>query len=639
MKSLSEGNLYYIPFEEIQRIVTHIVAKEDRAELLAMLCRVNALYMIAKAGSGHIGSSFSSMEIISWLYLCELEAGKDIFFSSKGHDAPALYSVLLALGKLPFEQIHCFRRFGGLPGHPDVATPAIVTNTGSLGMGVSKAKGMIVANRLRNTPGRVFVLTGDGELQEGQIWESLLSAANNCFSELTVIVDHNKIQSDTFVSAISDLGDLEAKFKAFGWHVERCNGNAVHELAEALSRTKKSVKPSVIIADTVKGYGVRMMEHTSIDAEVEFYKFHSGAPSHDVYIQAVQELFDCVARLLERHNLPGLHWASVAAPVFASFQSPQRLIPAYAEALLEAGRRDKRIIALDADLQSDTGVLPFKKDFPERFVECGIAEQDMVSQAGGMALQGMIPIVHSFACFLSSRANEQIYNNASEKTKIIYVGSLAGVLPGGPGHSHQGVRDLASLSGIPGLTLVEPSCEKEVGLLLNWSLEAPGSVYMRLHSLPCEIPFSLPADYSPQKGQGVVLREGTDAIVFAYGPLNLSTTMRVADKLFAEHGLSAKVVNMPWLNSIDEQWLSEITQKCCPVIVVDNHYVQGGLGERLAATLMTLGTARPGIVRLGLEHFPPCGSSVEVLAECALDEKSIYRQVITALSVAGGAVR
>src|SRR5207248_1035420 len=159
------------------------------------LARVNALYMIAAAGSGHIGSSFSAMDIVSWLYLNELRrpdantsaAFGDLYFSSKGHDVPGLYAVLIGLGDLDFDLLHQLRRLGGLPGHPDVSTSGVVTNTGSLGMGVSKAKGMVEANRLLGRDQRIFVLTGDGELQEGQFWESLGTAAIRRMGEIVVI--------------------------------------------------------------------------------------------------------------------------------------------------------------------------------------------------------------------------------------------------------------------------------------------------------------------------------------------------------------------------------------------------------------------------------------------------------------------
>src|SRR4030095_13872045 len=246
---------------------------------------------------GHIGTSFSSLEIMSWLFLNEMrdldkgdEAGY-IFFSSKGHDAPALYSVLIGLGLLPAESLYQLRRLHGLPGHPHVETPYIQANTGSLGMGISKAKGMALANRLAHRERRIFVLTGDGELQEGQFWESLASAVNMRLGEIVAIIDHNKVQSDTWVRKVSDLGDLEAKLRSFGWHVSRCDG---HDMA-ALQRTFRSLdaitdRPKVIEADTTKGRGVSFMEGAAgLKSDGDLYLFHSGAPPERQYIDGVTE--------------------------------------------------------------------------------------------------------------------------------------------------------------------------------------------------------------------------------------------------------------------------------------------------------------------------------------------------------------
>src|ERR1041385_8150709 len=215
--------LRFVPVSEFTRVMDAKGSASAKAAAFAALARINTLYMIAGAWSGHIGTSFSSLEIMSWLFLNELRdldkgpEAADIFFSSKGHDAPALYSVLIGLGLLPADKLHELRRIGGLPGHPHVETPYIQANTGSLGMGVSKAKGMALANRLTHRHRRIFVMTGDGELQEGQFWESLGSAANMRLGEIVAIVDHNKIQSDTWVRNVSELGDVEAKLRAFGW--------------------------------------------------------------------------------------------------------------------------------------------------------------------------------------------------------------------------------------------------------------------------------------------------------------------------------------------------------------------------------------------------------------------------------------
>ena len=628
------GTLYYVPFIEFERIRSLAIDPIQKAELFASFCRINTLYMIARAGSGHIGSSFSSMDIMSWLQLNELGASinansssENLFFSSKGHDAPALYSNLIGLGKLDFNLLHQLRKLGGLPGHPDIATPHIVTNTGSLGMGVSKAKGMIFADRLAGKCRNIYVLTGDGELQEGQFWESLVSAANQKMDELIVIIDHNKLQSDTLVSKVSDLGNLEAKLTAFGWHVGRCNGNNIKEFSIELDRMKAlKGKPKAIIADTIKGKAVSFMEHTSIDSDVENYKFHSGAPTDDMYVRAAQELIDGANSLLTLINLPHVELEVVtrhsAPPINDKLE---RLIPAYSEALLMQAGKNKRIVTLDADLILDTGLIPFQREFPERFMECGIAEQDMVSQAGGMALEGLLPIVHSFSCFLSSRSNEQIYNNATEKKKIIYVGSLAGVLPAGPGHSHQAVRDISSLSAIPGLIIAEPSCEREVGLLLDWAINS--TVLSSYFSIPCRASCNIPDTYFPEIGVGLTVAEGTEIMIVAYGPLLMETAFKVASMLEVDN-IKVKILNMPWLNFIDPQRFICELRNINKVISLDNHYSVGGQGDRIAAIIAEYS---PEIVfhKVGIKSIPKCGGNDDVLIDCEIDAHSILNSIRT----------
>ena len=461
--------LRYLPAAEMERIRGLDAEPAARAGAFADAARINALYMIARAGSGHIGTSFSCMDILAWLHLEVLE-DEDRYFSSKGHDAPGLYAVLLGLGRLPFDAIHRLRRLGGLPGHPDVVlTPEVNASTGSLGMGISKAKGFIRANRLTGRPGRVFVLTGDGELQEGQFWESLQSAANQGLGEITAIVDHNKIQSDTWVSEVSDLGDVEAKVAAFGWAVARCDGNDIGQVATALANLERErERPKLLVADTLKGAGVSFMEpHELPLASTSLYGFHSGAPSREEYERGLDELERRLAERLRGLAAEPVELADADPPAKAAPKAPQSLIPAYGKALVREAEREPRLVALDADLYLDTGLIPFRERFPDRFYECGIAEQDMVSQAGTMALAGLLPAVHSFACFLSTRPNEQIYNNATEGTRIIYAGSLAGLVPGGPGHSHQSVRDISALGAMPGIA---PSADMS---LTDWC-ECPG---------------------------------------------------------------------------------------------------------------------------------------------------------------------
>ncbi len=629
--------LQFVPKTEFDRVRENVADVYLRAALVADLARCNTLYMIMRAGSGHIGSSFSAMDIVAWLYLEAMErspgAGTarrpDVYFSSKGHDAPGLYAILLGLGLLDESLLHQLRRLGGLPGHPDVSTPHMAANTGSLGMGISKAKGMIHAARLCGEKQRVFVLTGDGELQEGQIWESLVSAVNFEMGELVVIVDHNKIQSDTFVSKVSDLGNLEAKFRAFGWEVDRLDGHDLAALDRALRRLEAIPdRPKVVIADTVKGQGVSFMEQSAQADEFGLYRFHSGAPAEQSYRQGVQEISSRVDARLASLMLPPLTLHTAESPIRAA-PSGQRLVSAYTKALLAQAERRPDLVVLDGDLMLDCGLIPFKDKYPSRFIECGIAEMDMVSQAGGLALRGQLPLVHSFACFLSTRPNEHIYNNATERTKVIYVSSLAGVVPGGPGHSHQSVRDISALSAVPGLTLLEPSCEREVHMALDWCVnENPGSSYLRLVSIPVEVPFSLPAAYALREGQGVPLIEiGRDVLILGYGPVLLSEASRALD-LLGGSGIKATLLNCPWLNRVDLDWLAATVKPFRRVVTLDNHYVHGGQGDFFARSLFQADLpSLPRLLAIGITEIPQCGLNPEVMHAHGLDAASLSDRI------------
>jgi transketolase len=626
--------LRFVPVSEFQRLLSATASRGARVRAFAALARINTLGMIAGAWSGHIGTSFSSLDIMSWLFLHEMrdldqgDAACDIFFSSKGHDAPALYSVLIGLGLLPAESLFQLRRLHGLPGHPHVETPYVQANTGSLGMGISKAKGMALANRLAGKPRKIFVLTGDGELQEGQFWESLGSAVTRRLGEITVVVDHNKIQSDTWVHEVSPLGDLGEKLRAFGWHVARCDGHDVEAL-ERVFRQFDGVldQPKVLIADTVKGRGVSFMEGPAALTASELYLYHSGAPPEQQYLAGLGEL---LATANARFAELGLGAVATEARVRNPRREPRQtdnLVAAYEKALVALGERRPNVLALDADLIKDCGLIAFSKRFPERFIECGIAEQDMVSMAGGMARRGALPIVHSFACFLAARPNEQIYNQDSESSKVVYVASLAGLLPGGPGHSHQSVRDISALAGVPGLVMAEPSAEAEVQPLLDALADGPGSGYLRLVSVKWPLPFAYPAGHRAAIGTGWTAREGADGVIFAYGPWLVANACQAADDVEAATGARLAVVVLPWLNRVDEAWLRGAIGTRRVVITLDNHYVKGGQGEMIAAAIARLSLQpAPLVTSLGVTSLPECGTNDEVLQHHGLDVEGLAQK-------------
>jgi transketolase len=620
------GELSFVPLEVLRR-----VRRESdpiaRASLLADLCRLNTLSMIMSAGSGHIGSSFSAMDVLTWLwtdYLVDPNSHafrSDIYFSSKGHDAPALYALLIALEKLEYDLVHKLRRFDGLPGHPDVATPFIATNTGSLGMGISKAYGMARAKRFAGRTGRIVVMTGDGELQEGQIWESLQPCANEKLGEIVVVVDHNKLQSDSLVASVSDLGVIEDKFRSFGWEVARADGHDLRQLKEIFAKFDRITdKPKVLVADTIKGKGVSFMEGLACGDQT--YHFHAGAPSLENYLAAVNEIAARVNSTLPALNQAPLELAHAPLPTRIAPSAPERLVVAYGDELLQMARARNDIVVLDGDLLSDCGIEAFKAELPERFIECGIAEQHMVSAAGGMALEGLLPVVHSFACFLSTRANEHIYNNATERRKIIYTATLAGAIPGGPGHSHQSVRDISAVGSVPGLTVIEPCSEREARLAIRWAVEAnDASTYLRFVNVPIDLPYSVPSSYALEVGKGVVLRPGEDVAIVGYGPVLLSNAWRAAEQLAAD-GVRAAVINLPWLNRLDDAWTRGVLGRFSVVVTLDNHYRSLGQGVMVAASLAR-NEIHAHVRSLGLDDVPACGTNAEVLAHHGLDGASI----------------
>ncbi len=628
----------FIEKEEFKRVQNAEIDKYGKLEIISDMCRLNTLSAVKKAGSGHIGSSFSAMDIFTLMYFSELNTvdvgvdnpDRDIFFSSKGHDSPGHYSILAAAGILEFEKIYKLRRIDGLDGHPDVKIPGVEINSGSLGMGISKAKGMAYAKRIGNRKGRVLVLTGDGELQEGQVWESLQTTAHQRLNNVHVIVDFNKIQTDKPVKEIIDLGDLKKKFEVFGWYVERCDGHDFTAIDNVFTRFKNITdKPKVLIADTIKGKGISFMEGPQALKDGEgLYRWHSGAPDDDSYEKGLREISDRINSLLRESGLDPLHLEVKETREKDRVKLKdiaEKVVNAYSETLVELGEERDDIIVLDADLSADCGLRPFENSFPDRFIENGIAEQDMASMAGGLALEGYLPIVNSFGVFLASRANEQIYNNATEGTKIIYVCHYAGLIPAGPGKSHQSLRDISLFGALPNCIILEPCNAIETRQALNWCVnEAKESCMLRLIISPSPRAIELPADYKLGFGIGTVLRDGSDAAIFGYGYVLLHEAL-VASEFLEKEGFSLKVINMPWLNHVDSSWLEDAVGKCRGVFVLDDHSTYGGLGDCLLNEISTSGKR---FVKLGVESYPACGTPQEALSYHGLDGKSLAERII-----------
>lgn len=610
-----------------------------RMELFADMCRYNTLVAVKKAGSGHLGSSLSALDITTYLYLNEMnvfEVGfdspdRDIYFSSKGHDVPGLYSLFYALGIILEEKLLMLRRLHGLDGHPEVRQKGIEASTGSLGMGISKAKGFAWAKSYNKNKGQVFVLTGDGEFQEGQIYESLQATAHQKVNNVIAIMDHNKYQTDMLVADVNNIEDVVKKVEAFGWYVVRINGHDYNVLKKTFDDLKKVTdKPKMIIADTIKGRGVSFMEKpmTETFQGKTLYKWHSGAPDDESYIKGLTELSESINSLSEKVGVKIEIPVNEAEGKAITKLDKEFVTEAYGDALVEIAKTNKKLVVLDGDLSADCKLRKFEKTYPDRFIENGIAEQDMVSMAGGLARMGLIPVVNTFASFLAARANEQIYNNAGEKTKIIYTCHFSGMIPAGPGKSHQSVRDISLFGALPNITIIQPCNAEETRLATEYCVNtADENCMLRLVIGPSPERIELPEDYKFEVGVGADLTEGNDAILFSYGPVMLHEALVAADYL-KKAGFNLKVVNMPWLNKINKNWLKEIVKDQTKIFVLEDHSAIGGFGDRLLNTLVEIDEIKDkSFTNFGLQDYPECGTPLEVLEYHQLDGKSLAKRI------------
>ena len=262
-------------------------------EITSTKIRIGILDAVFHAQSGHPGGSLSSADILTTLYFHEMRleplnpqwVDRDRLVLSKGHCSPALYSTLAAKGYFPHEDLKNFRRIDSyLQGHPDMKkVPGVDMSTGSLGQGLSVGNGMAMAGKLDKKDYRVYVIMGDGEIEEGQVWEAAMSAAHYGLDNLTAFIDHNKLQIDGCISDVMSPEPIDEKFKAFGWHVIIADGHDFKQIISAIDEAKNiNGKPTVIICETIKGKGVSFMQGIA--------GWHGKAPNEEQYKLAISEL-------------------------------------------------------------------------------------------------------------------------------------------------------------------------------------------------------------------------------------------------------------------------------------------------------------------------------------------------------------
>ena len=427
---------------------------------------------IYHAGSGHPGGSLSCADILAALFGAELnvwpssadDPSRDRFVLSKGHAAPALYAIAAHHGFCDKKAALALRKYGSrFQGHPHIGDlPWVETSTGSLGQGFSVALGMAMGLKLQNSPARVYALLGDGELQEGEVWEAAMCAAHHKLDNLCAIIDYNKLQSDARNEAIMRLEPLAAKWRAFDWAVAEIDGHDIRALLTTLRRAGATrERPSeVIIAHTVKGKGVPYMENIPA--------WHgSGETSPANRPKRLCWRSKC------RAGRSRSIWMSLSAEAPALIgTSGDSLREAFGKALSGLADEFPKLVVLDADIAAAArACIISARAIPRGSCSSGIAEQNMMAAAGGLAAVGLLPVVTTFAVFCLRAVEQARLSLAYARRNAKIVASHPGLDVGPDGGSAQALEDLAAFRAIPGMTVISPADPTETALATRAILE------------------------------------------------------------------------------------------------------------------------------------------------------------------------
>lgn len=578
--------------------------------------RVSSILQTSKANSGHPTSSASIAEIMATLFFAEMRydvsqlrsASADRFVLSKGHACPALYAAWEEAGLLSREQILSLRRIDSdIEGHPTPRLEFIDVATGSLGQGLSCAAGMAYTGKhIDKASYRVYCLLGDGESAEGSIWEAISFSSYYNLDNLLAIIDVNRLGQSQETQLQHDIETYARRFEAFGWHAIPLDGHDIKSLLSAYTEAKNTKgKPTVIIAKTLKGRGIEGVEDKN--------GWHGKPVPVDKanVIEATLQSKDLVAWKIPPpiNDSPkvdlNIGANKLKAPPNYKIGDKVATRQAYGNGLLKLAESNKRVIALDGDMSNSTFSCLLKEAHPDQFIECFIAEQNMVGVGIGLGCRSRcIPFVSTFAAFLS-RAADQIRMGAVSFANVKFLGSHCGVSIGEDGPSQMALEDLALFRTIPGSVVLYPSdavsMERSVELAANYV----GIVFIRA-SRPAT-PVIYPNEEPFLIGKCKVLHESPkDSVLLVSSGVTLLECLKAQQQLAAQQ-IFAAVIDLFSIKPIDVQTLKHQAQRVGgKIVTVEEHYESGGIGEAVSSALSELSNIR--IRRLFIKELPRSGT-------------------------------
>lgn len=599
--------------------------KKAAADMRAM-----NLTSIFAAGSGHPGGTLSIMDIVAALYLRVLSHDpkdpsweqRDRVFWSAGHKAPALYVALGTAGYFNLDDVCLLRQLGsGFEGHPNrLKIPGVEVSSGSLGQGLGVAVGNALGGKLLGKPYRVFCIMGDGEQQEGNIWEAVMAGGHYKLDNLCGIVDKNDLQIDGWVREVMNVDPLVDKYAAFGWNVIEINGHVMEEVLDAFEKAAAfKGKPTVIIAHTVKGKGVDFMENEA--------SWHGVAPNKEQFEKAIPQLLTptftrervdrLVARASEnakkvareaRQGIPQFardYWWN-AGDTMKVDMDPTRM--GFGRGLEKAGE-DPRVVTIHADISGSIRITDFEAKHPERknrVFSVGIAEQNMMGVAAGLSKEGLIPVNGTYGVFASGRCWDQIrttvcYSNLNVKI----AGAHGGISVGPDGATHQSLEEISLTAILPNMHVSVPcdSVESERATM-HCLLKIDGPCYIRFAreatpivttpETPFEFGIANIIRYRGEKPRFLDAfetflstryeSESEDVAIIACGPM-VPEAMRAAWILKEQFGIETRIVNVHTVKPLDVAALAKAAAETGVVVTAEEHQV-GGFGNIVAGAIL-----------------------------------------------------
>jgi len=613
---------------------------------IANRLRRHVIKMTYYAGSGHPGGSLSAADMLAALYFRELRIDparpgwpdRDRFIMSKGHACPIWYAALAERGYFPVDDLWGLRQaHSHLQGHPDMRkTPGVDMTAGPLGSGLAAGAGIAMGARITGRSYRTYVMLGEGDLQEGATWEALLLAGHHRLANLAALVDYNRSQVDGKSDAILSLDPLPEKLRACRWSVVEIDGHDLSQILAALDWARSVADaPAAIVAHTTKGKGVSFM--------LDRHEWHGKAPNREQAITALAELGEawspdphaptptpvvgtdpCVrpphapaqvsVPLPMRETGVGAALAAArpaadTAHLLSANPRPRRALrEAFGAELVALGEEIPNLVVLDADISSSLKTGAFRKAYPERHINYGVAEQNMLLGAAGLATAGLIPLACTYATFATLRACEQIRSFVCYgRLNVKVICSHGGLEVGWDGPTHQGAEDVAIMRAMPNMTVVVPADAVAVPALLRQIIALDGPAYFRMGRNPT------PVLYDPSQsftlGRAITLHEGSDATIIAMGVM-VSLALEAAGEL-AREGIHVRVLDMHTVKPLDGAAIQAAARETGAIVTAEDHSIIGGLGGAVAEYLAEHAPAP--LVRVGIpDTFCRSGDPAEL---------------------------